>query len=122
VLSHIKQFGPDLKKFYDEFDEKKHGIELFLTFHTPNFYTEKGTISAHSMDLSNVEKPLIDLLFLPRFHGNSPPHRVQNLNLDDRYIVCLTSKKCYDTDFSVDVLLRLVEQDYSKPAVVLANP
>lgn len=84
-----------LQQFRKEFDQKKDTIALILHFKFPEsqFYTKAGHISSHIPDLSNIEKPLMDILFLPKHFGNNPPQTFQNLNMDDKFVTTLYSKK-----------------------------
>lgn len=64
------------------------------------FFTKKGDVKRHSMDLSNVEKLLIDILFDPRFYERD---ELDNLNLDDKYIVKLYSEKIPKKEWTIKV-------------------
>ena len=108
VLNELKS-KPGLQKTFkrmrDAFDPAKHSFHITLKYHYPKeiFYTVKGYVSAGTMDQSNVEKPLIDLLFLPKYGD-------LNLGIDDRYITSLYSEKvpCEDGDSWVSVMIKLV--------------
>lgn len=89
-------------------------IAVNLTFQSPKatLYTKAGGISIRAMDLSNVEKLLIDLIFDKRFHGRKVKNQtVYNLNVDDKYIVDLHSSKreSKDEDFHILIDIQLVE-------------
>lgn len=90
-----EQIQVGLSKLRDSFEIEKHGYVVRLTAYYPVdfYYRLKGGISAKTMDLSNWEKPLVDCLFLPKHHRNQPPYGSPNLNIDDRYVVSLSSKK-----------------------------
>jgi hypothetical protein len=64
-----------------------------FAFHCPRLITKSGTISNQVEDLSNVEKPLLDVLFLPKVHIQLYPYGVKNVNCDDRYVTKLVSSK-----------------------------
>lgn len=100
-----------LKELRDYFDPDKHAYKLNLTFYYPRdiFYTQKGLISAKSHDLSNIEKVLIDILFLPKHFGSNPPHKAQNLNIDDKYIVDLNSSKRASEDHLIEVEFEIID-------------
>lgn len=97
VFHKLSQEGikTKLKKLRDHFDHKKHGyvVRLSATYPEKLFYRKAGGISAKTMDISNWEKPLIDLLFLPKYFDQEPPYGCENLNIDDKYIVGLSSRK-----------------------------
>jgi hypothetical protein len=83
------------KDLREAFDPKKHGFTFHMTAYYPKsqFLTKQGHISNKLFDVSNVEKGLIDLFTLPK-HALSPsPLGCQNLQIDDRYIVELQSRK-----------------------------
>jgi len=50
-------------------------------------------LSSKAFDVSNMKKPLIDLIFLPKYFNQKPPYGAKNLNIDDKYITDLSSKK-----------------------------
>lgn len=79
----------------DFFDKNKHGISIELIAYYPEsiFYTKKGTISSRTFDISNWEKPLIDLIFLPKYMDQPVPYGCPNLNADDKYIIDMRSSK-----------------------------
>ena len=84
-------------------------IELHLLYHYPKekLYTKKGEISRRSMDLSNIEKLLIDLICDSRYNGRVLKDTVlENANVDDKLIVKLVSEKRLSEDNShyIDVI------------------
>jgi len=93
-LSH-PEIQKGLEFFRDAFDPKKHVYVLRLTAYYPEeiYFRRAGGISAKTMDISNWEKPLVDCLFLPKHHSNKPPYGSPNLNIDDRYLISLSSSK-----------------------------
>lgn len=94
-----------IAEFLTKYSQKVHGIGVFLRFGVPRgmFYTQKGEISRFSMDLSNVEKLLIDILF-DKKHG---PHA---LDLDDKTIVQLVSEKVPDDTFNITIGLKVLKR------------
>ena len=78
---------------YFETDKHSYQVDFVVTYPKDKFYTKKGSISARTMDLSNWEKPLIDLIFLPKYFDKEPPYGCKNLNIDDKYITKLSSSK-----------------------------
>ena len=103
----------NIKKF---FNKKKHAIHLELTFYYPRniFYTEKDEISSKVHDLSNIEKPLIDIIFLST-HSTDALH---NLNIDDKYIIDLISKKRAADEYSIEVLIEVVNIENSESIII----
>jgi hypothetical protein len=88
-----------MQEFHDNYDEKKHAISISLEFNidSKKFYTTDGRVSMRSKDITNIEKPLVDLLFSTRFVERDD---FINFNLDDKMIVMMTSiKKPNDRNF-----------------------
>ena len=80
-----------LKLLREEFDVSKHTYEIHIKVAYPveKFYNKKGEISAKTIDVTNFEKSLVDLIFLPKFFDE-----LQNLNADDRFLTKMYSEKC----------------------------
>jgi len=97
ILAQLQ--NPDLQLEFQEFRKslnKREGIIISITYNIADniFYTKKGEISRRSMDLSNIEKLLIDLIFDTRFCGREINGKViHNLAIDDKLIVDMHSKK-----------------------------
>lgn len=83
------------EQFKAAFDQKKHSIAFSVVYNVPetSFFTKNGIISGHVYDITNFEKPLLDLLMLPKFHGTNPPESFRNMNLDDKFVTELSSVK-----------------------------
>lgn len=111
-LSH-EDIQAGLEPFREHFDPAIHGFVLRLTAYYPvkKFYRLKGGISAKTMDLSNWEKPLIDCIMLPKHHVNKPPYGSPNLNVDDRYVVSLSSQKRVTSEEQprIRISIRMIE-------------
>lgn len=74
------------------FDEKKHSFTVLIKYYTPNFYNKQGTISAKSMDVGNIDKVLLDVVFTGSFYGTGNME-CENINHDDRFISSLMVNK-----------------------------
>ena len=109
VALALKENKKKLKELRQHFDPKKHVYKVDLTFFYPKhvLFRKDGGISARAHDLSNVEKPLIDLVFLPMFYDRPSPYGAKNLNIDDKYIVDLRSRKRVGKDFRIRVTLNI---------------
>ena len=70
---------------------------VYLTFSYPKhiFYNKLDQVSAKTFDLTNVEKPIIDLIFL------------QTMGCDDRYITQVVSRKQVGASYGIDIKIRL---------------
>ena len=109
VALALKENKKKLKELRQYFDPEKHVYKVDLTFFYPKhvLHTKEGPISARAHDLSNVEKPLIDLVFLPMFYDRIPPYGAKNLNIDDKYITDLRSRKRVGKDFRIRIGLHV---------------
>lgn len=112
-LHELGKSGPQsaLKDLREAFVLHKHVYRARIIWHVPrvSFITQKGEISSRSFDVTNTEKPIIDLVFLPKYHVQRPPYGCQNLNVDDKYLMSLNSgKRCSSEDsFAIEVTLWL---------------
>ena len=111
VALALKENKKKLKELRQYFDPLKHVYKVDLTFFYPKhvLYRKDGGISARAHDLSNVEKPLIDLVFLPMFYDRPSPYGAKNLNIDDKYITDLRSRKRVGKDFRIRITLNIKE-------------
>lgn len=108
-----EQIQVGLRELREYFEVEKHAYVVRLTAYYPEatYYRRIGGISAKTMDLSNWEKPLVDCIFLPKHHKNSPPYGSPNLNIDDRYICSLVSRKLptMDKEPSIRIQVAIVD-------------
>ena len=109
VALALKENKKKLKELREFFNPKEHVYHVDLTFFYPKhiLYTKDGLISARAHDLTNVEKPLIDLIFLPVYYERPSPYGAKNLNIDDKYITHLVSKKRIGKSFKMKVSLQI---------------
>jgi hypothetical protein len=82
-----------LRECREYFDQDKHVYHVEMHFYFKGFYNKQGGLSARCEDLSNVEKPILDLLFLGKTHVQCAPWGCPNLNVDDKYVTRLVSEK-----------------------------
>lgn len=97
---HAQISLPDVARQIVDFRTKIHEksfIHAELRFYYPSskLYTQRGGISRLSMDLSNIEKMLIDLIFDKKYTGrisdaNLP---IETLCADDKLLTRLVSEK-----------------------------
>lgn len=73
-----------------------------------SLFNKQGKISSRAEDLSNVEKMLLDVLFLPKYHVQPWPDGVPNLNADDKYVLELSSKKVYAPADGTHITIALI--------------
>lgn len=95
--SENKQVLKELREAFNP-EENYYSISLIYLFPRKKLFTKENQISSSSHDLSNIEKPLIDCIFLPKHFKEEPPFGAENLNIDDKYICELVSKKMLSND------------------------
>ena len=99
-----KQVLADLRGY---FKAGEHAYKISIKYFTPKMFTKSGEISAQSLDISNFEKPIIDMIFLPQNFGIGL-HQCENLNIDDKHIVAMFSSKQFAPDFKVEISLSII--------------
>jgi len=93
ILPQLEKLDKKFTKFREYVNKRinTHSLDIEIIFYYPKekLLTKTGKVSRNSMDLSNVEKLLIDLIYDKKYYerGNL------NLNLDDCLNTGLTSKK-----------------------------
>mgnify|MGYP003349633707 CR=1 FL=1 len=89
------QIQEKLTAIRGKFDATKHGFLVKFVYMYPQsvLFNKQGQISSRAEDLSNVEKPLLDVLFLPKYHVQPFPWGCSNVNADDKYVLRLNSQK-----------------------------
>lgn len=109
VLYSMRKHEAEFEAISALFDPKKHCYTIQLTMNVPRdvFYTKTGEMSSRVIDLSNFEKPTVDLLMLKKFYGRNYPKQAINLNTDDRYLRRLISEKVPSDAWYIDVVIRL---------------
>jgi hypothetical protein len=102
-----------LKLLRESFDETRHAYKLHIKWFFPKsiLITKSNTLSSKAHDLSNIEKALIDVLFLPSNYSEDIRQGSLNLNLDDKYLIDLHSTKLIsETDEPyVELILEIVD-------------
>ena len=90
-----------LSRLRESSNISKFGYGIYIKYEIPaeNFWNQKMTISRKSMDLSNVEKLLIDLIFGDAKVG---------IGVDDTNIVQLVSEKHPSTTYRITVQIKLI--------------
>lgn len=105
------QITEDLKELREAFDPKKNGYEINLIFNYPKniFRNKEGEISSRTMDITNIEKPLIDLLFLCKYFDLESPYGAKNLNIDDKYLTKMVSEKRSSDIYSIEIVIKILD-------------
>lgn len=111
-LLKAPKIAESLKDLREFFDESIHSYSVCLTSYYPPeiLFTRESKMSAKAHDLSNIEKPLIDILFLPVHHKDAA-----NLNIDDKFISDLSSKKRPLQDYCIEVVFEVLNVDNIMP-------
>ncbi|MBK9292812.1 MAG: hypothetical protein IPM52_14485 [Bacteroidetes bacterium] len=103
-----------LKELREAFDVSKHCYVFRFTFafHSSIFFTKDGAISSRSFDLTNVEKILADILCGPKYHEAPAPQGAPNLNIDDKLVLQVTSRKIVQQQpgYSIRVAIAIVDK------------
>ena len=97
VCAHLRKERNSkvLKELREKFNHKKHYASVSITVFYPEeiFFTKKGWISKFTIDKSNDEKALLDVIFNKDFEKNNKPHKLPNIKSDDCYVADLHSYK-----------------------------
>jgi Endodeoxyribonuclease RusA len=103
-----KQALADLR---NAFNIKRDGYIVDLAFGIPRskFVNKAGTLSSKAIDLSNCEKSVIDILFLPKFFEAEPPYGCSNLCIDDKHLVGLSSRKYVSDAPEIKITISIVK-------------
>ncbi len=112
-----------LEDLRDFFDKSKHVfcIEMITYYPEEVLITKKGTISSRAFDTTNVEKPLIDLLFDPSYFTKAPPYGCPNLNTDDKHLLDMHSKKRISNEFKIELNISIVDRNILLERHILNN-
>lgn len=80
-------------------EHPKQQIKIIFAFKYPEhvFYNKQGLLSAKTIDLSNCEKPLLDVLFSSM------------LEVNDRRVTMLQSSKLVSSDYAIDISVESVD-------------
>jgi len=115
VFYHLNDVAiqAELEKIRTNFDPKVHGlhVEMKAFFPPSKLFTKSEHLSGRAHDITNFEKPLVDLLFLPKYHNLTPPQGAPNLNVDDRYLLgCSSSKAAGET--GIEITIKIVPNGF----------
>jgi hypothetical protein len=105
-----------LQDLREHFVLHQHVYRMRIVWKVPrvSFITQKGEISNRSFDVTNVEKIITDLVFLPKYHVQRPPHGCLNLNADDKHLLTLTSGKRCSSEDKYEIQITLWVEDIKK--------
>jgi hypothetical protein len=99
-----------MQELRQHFDAEKHAFKVRIVVEYPSdiFKTKEGRISGRTMDLSNFEKPLVDLIFDKKFYERPHPYGVKNLNTNDVYITQMHVYKRAGQKHSITISLTII--------------
>jgi len=101
VLEHLHKH-PDLLKMADKWRISGGVFHITITINYPRqfYYNSFGRISAKTFDVTNTEKPLVDLIMNTY------------MKVDDRNLtVCTSSKGPVEGPNSIDITLELLQSE-----------
>lgn len=105
-----------LKDLREYFDENKHSFKIILKAIYPKavYITKAGILSSKTIDTTNWEKLVLDLLFDPRFHDTEYPYGAPNVNANDKHVVSMLSQKSFhESDESLlDIKIKIVPRAF----------
>lgn len=98
ILGHLEEHK-QLYDIADAFKERGGTLEVHIVCSYPHhiFYNQSKQVSAKTLDCSNVEKPLLDLV-INNFMG-----------LDDRFVTKLVSEKVAGVGHSIEITVSLFQ-------------
>lgn len=105
-----------LKELREAFDAEKHVYRMRIVCKYPrqNFLTQKGLLSTKMFDVTNTEKIICDLVFLPKYHVQAFPYGVPNLNVDDKFLLSLNSAKRCSSEDKYEIQIDLWLENFEK--------
>jgi len=102
-----------IERFKKVFDKKEHFLTVDIVRYIPEslFYNKDGSIKINTLDLSNTEKTIIDVIFDKKYQDRQlkTGGTIKTLECDDKAICKLTSVKLphtskeYVTSFVVTI-------------------
>lgn len=97
ICAHLRKENNSktLTDLRENFNFKKNYAIVKMTMYYPEevFFTKGGWISKYTIDKSNDEKALLDILFNKDFRNKNKPLSAPNIESDDCYVADLISKK-----------------------------
>lgn len=109
VLDYLSdpKIQTQIKQFKEHFDIEKHLLQVEIQHYYPEsfFITKKGSVSSKTFDLSNIEKPLIDLVLCHRYSGE----KYKNLEIDDKNIIYLKSSKGICEELTIIIKVDIID-------------
>lgn len=94
------------------FEPGKHCYRMRLLWYSPRatLLTKEGLLSSRAFDVTNVEKQIVDMVFLPSYYAQGTP----NLNCDDKHLITLLSGKRCSTEDKFEISITIWLEDLQK--------
>lgn len=112
IFNQLSRFEKEFAELRNYFDPLKHAYSVQLTAVYPRrvLFKKSGGLSSKTIDISNWEKSIIDCLCLPKHFEIPAPYGCKNLNIDDRFIIRMSStKECATNDeYSLRMAIEIV--------------
>lgn len=101
----------ELERFRKHFKASKHAVTAHLKAYYPKdiLFTKQGQLSARAHDVTNWEKPIIDLIMVDKYHDKPFPKGCPNMNTDDKYLVKITSEKKAGEDYLIEAAFQVID-------------
>ena len=120
MLMSIGRYKEEFAALRTHFNPKKHVYRMTIKVFIPEstMYTKDGKMTSLVHDLSNIEKSIVDVIFLPKFFSEQAlfAEKAPNLNTDDRYLQYLSSEKVPTEDYwGLEVELQITDKPTFKP-------
>lgn len=115
MLMTISRYNEEFMALRKYFNPKKHVYSMKIKVFIPEstMYTKDGKMTTLVHDLSNIEKSIVDVIFLPKFFSEQAlfAEKAPNLNIDDRYLQYLSSEKVPTEDYwGIEVELEILDK------------
>lgn len=104
LAKHSSQF----ESLKNQFNPKIHGLSVSFLFIYKEFFNKSGSISSKIYDLTNCEKLLLDLIVDSAHHGPAP-YKSPNLNINDKHVIELISRKTSGSADEIVVEIKIIE-------------
>lgn len=102
VLLSRSENAQKMQELREAFDPAKNAYAVQLKYYYPKdiYYTKDGKLSRRALDLTNVEKPLVDVLFLEKYRVG--------LLTDDCVLKSCHSVKLPSDDWKIEITIKIV--------------
>jgi len=109
-LLRPEEYQNAFKELKEQFNPKEHCLTVEIICYYPKeiLITKKGNLSSKAFDISNTEKPIIDVIFLEKYATST----INNVGIDDKYIVDMVSKKRPSNKHKIKVNIQLKSLQY----------